>query len=1071
MQKVLNILFSTRLTAVLFIVFFAAIGTATFVEEAYDTVTAKVLIYDALWLEVVMILMTINFIGNIVRYRLYRPEKIGTLIFHLAFVLVIIGAGVTRYTGYEGLLPIREGQSSNIMFSNEPYLQVTIGNTKERYQFSKRVFLSEAPLVNNYFELPVSFQGSPEMNISYKDFIKNAIEKVEVASDGIESVQLVALSGGKPDTVYVRLGEEIVVGNMPIAFENFKNPMAIVLARTDSGYVMKSPMSVNRLSMATQVWDTLPPSDVVPFKQKHLHQVGGATFVFFGTPKIKKNLIRGKQGEEGTDALVVNVDYKGESKELILRGGIGTTPAYQEFVQDDLLYRIGYGAKPIVLPFSVRCDDFILDRYPGSGSPSSYKSKVTVLDDRVGKEQSHEIYMNNVLDYDGFRFFQSSYDPDEGGTRLSVNHDFWGTWITYVGYMLLGLGFLLAIVMPKSRFGEVVSKINEAYQKRSKLTSAILLGIVLFGVTNSKLQAQNHSHEGHNHEGHVHEHHTSEKKTELADQNHVSKEHAEKLGKVLVLGQNGRFEPIHTLAYDFAHKVARTEKFTLKDGSTADPMQMFADMLINPGYWKDQNVIYLKKNTGVQKLIGVETNTKYVAFSDLIDDFGYYKIGEQAQAAWQKEKGKQNVLDKEIIKTDERLNLVFMHFQGDLMTIFPAPGMATEKWITWNDSLATIPLSANPTESSPSYQKLFGSYILALLQAAKTSDYTKADQILDDISFLQRELTDKDAIPSEKAVDLEIGYNKKNIFGSLKNYYGLIAVILLIFAIIELVREKPSKFVRVVLLVGIVLLSFLFLYHTYGLVLRWYLTGHAPWSDGYEALVSIAWGTILAGFVFSRFLKLTIPATALIAFFVLIVSGFNQYDPQLGPLEPVLKSYWLNIHVAVILISYGFFGLAFILALIALPISLFRNDNNMKRFNLLISELTYINELTIIVGVALATIGTFLGGVWANESWGRYWGWDQKETWALVIVLVYGWVLHFRLIPGFRGKIAFNVGSLWGFSSVIMTFVGVNYYLSKGLHSYAAGDTPAFPGWVWGLIGGLVLLTLAAVVKEKKLKK
>ena len=134
-----------------------------------------------------------------------------------------------------------------------------------------------------------------------------------------------------------------------------------------------------------------------------------------------------------------------------------------------------------------------------------------------------------------------------------------------------------------------------------------------------------------------------------------------------------------------------------------------------------------------------------------------------------------------------------------------------------------------------------------------------------------------------------------------------------------------------------------------------------------------------------------------------------------------------------------------------------------------IRDLTIINEQSMTIGFFLLTVGTFLGGVWANESWGRYWGWDQKETWALVIVLCYAWILHFRFIPGFRGKIAFNVGSLWGFSSVLMTFVGVNYYLSKGLHSYAAGDTPAFPVWAWVMIVLLAILSFVAVFQQPHL--
>ena len=134
----------------------------------------------------------------------------------------------------------------------------------------------------------------------------------------------------------------------------------------------------------------------------------------------------------------------------------------------------------------------------------------------------------------------------------------------------------------------------------------------------------------------------------------------------------------------------------------------------------------------------------------------------------------------------------------------------------------------------------------------------------------------------------------------------------------------------------------------------------------------------------------------------------------------------------------------------------------------IITELTHTNEMTITIGLALATIGTFLGGIWANESWGRYWGWDAKETWALVIVLTYAIILHFRLIPGMKSKFVFNVASIVAFSSVLMTFIGVNYYLSKGLHSYARGDTPVFPMWAWITIASIFALILIAGWNKKR---
>jgi cytochrome c-type biogenesis protein CcsB len=254
------------------------------------------------------------------------------------------------------------------------------------------------------------------------------------------------------------------------------------------------------------------------------------------------------------------------------------------------------------------------------------------------------------------------------------------------------------------------------------------------------------------------------------------------------------------------------------------------------------------------------------------------------------------------------------------------------------------------------------------------------------------------------------------------------------------------------------------------MALRWYLSGHAPWSNGYEALLLIAWSSLFAGFIFVRNSKITLAATALLAFSFLMTASHSSYDPQLTNLQPVLKSYWLIIHVAVITISYGFLSLGFILGIINLSIFLLQPKQNAEQSDLLVQELTFTSEISLILGLFLATLGTFLGGVWANESWGRYWGWDAKETWALVIVITYAIILHLRLVPRLKSVILFNAASVIGFGSVVMTFVGVNYYLSKGLHSYAADDKTVFPVWGWIIIFSLLMLIISALIKGKTTK-
>ena len=190
-------------------------------------------------------------------------------------------------------------------------------------------------------------------------------------------------------------------------------------------------------------------------------------------------------------------------------------------------------------------------------------------------------------------------------------------------------------------------------------------------------------------------------------------------------------------------------------------------------------------------------------------------------------------------------------------------------------------------------------------------------------------------------------------------------------------------------------------------------------------------------------------------------------DPEITPLVPVLKSYWLTIHVSLIAGSYGFLMLGAIIGIINLILMMFLKDSNKKRIKRIVQEMSYISELTLIGGLFMVSVGTYLGGVWANESWGRYWGWDAKETWALVTILVYAFILHMRLIPKLKGLFAYNVATTFGLASVIMTYYGVNYYLS-GLHSYATGDPIPIPNWVYIVVASIIGISLIAYFKKLK---
>ena len=319
---------------------------------------------------------------------------------------------------------------------------------------------------------------------------------------------------------------------------------------------------------------------------------------------------------------------------------------------------------------------------------------------------------------------------------------------------------------------------------------------------------------------------------------------------------------------------------------------------------------------------------------------------------------------------------------------------------------------------------------------------------------------------SDKKIDTEIAYNRYDIFKNLFSWYMYAGTLLFVVVLIQLFKDRGRIWQLLSQGLSISIYGLLVL-HTAGLAVRWYISGHAPWSDAYESMIYVAWATMAFGAVFGHHSKLTLASTAFVTAMILIIAHWNWMDPAIANLQPVLNSYWLMIHVAVIVASYGPFTLVMILGLVSLILMIFTNQSNKEQFKLHVKELTAINEMSLTVGLVMLTIGNFLGGMWANESWGRYWGWDPKETWALISIMVYAFVLHMRLIPGLGGRLGYNLASIVAFGSIMMTYFGVNFYLS-GSHSYASGDQIVSVQFILITVAIIVVVGVLAQNKYKR---
>ena len=1019
-RKIFAILTGMRTTGILVVLFATAMAVATFIENDYGTATAKSLIYNAKWFELLMLLLMVNFLGNISRYRLHRREKWPVFLFHLSFVVVLAGAFVTRYIGYEGTMHIREGETSDTMLSEYPYIYVRVDNGKVMKEFSRKVLFGR--LGRNNYHLSGTFgieePGIP-FDIRMKEFIPN-VKRVFVPGEEGDYYIRLAVSGeaGSREEVFLKNGETRFAGGILLTFGK---PVegAVNFSLRDGELYLVSPVEGNVMNMQDMSREVLAKDSIYRMSSGRLYGFGTARFVLQGVQRGKVEAVPANANEKNDypyDRLRLEIRSGGQSEEVELEGAAGASPRPVRVSLNGLNYLLYYGSKEIELPFAVRLDDFILERYPGTHSPSSYMSKVHIMDAGKNKNFDYDIYMNHVLDYRGYRFFQASYDPDELGTVLSVNHDFWGMLITYSGYFLMGLGMIFALFTGKTRFRYLSRKLDELSKKALVIT--LLSATALL--------------------------HAQERDTTDLRNYTVNRAHAERFGRLLIQDFGGRIKPVNTYALEVLRKVYKKDTY---HGLTAGQVLLSAQVF--PGVWSREYIVKAKPGllgTELSKDLGVKDG--HISVFNVFRN-GKYGLEERVNRLFRMKKSDQNATDKEIIKLDDRINVWLSVLRGDMMRIYPKKGDRNNTWYTGLDTLA---FSGKDTLVVVMHRL----YMVALWKAVQSGDYSQADEFLGYIESYQRKSA-AHLMPSQTKIQAEILYNKVNVFKRLMFYYMAVGTMLLFLVFINLFRPG-RRWVNTWLKVFSALAVLGLMFHLGGLGLRWYISGHSPWSDGYESVVFIAFVTVVAGLVYSRrHNKFTLATTVLFASFLLGIAHGSSMNPEISNLVPVLKSYWLMIHVAVITASYGFLGMSSLLGLMAMVIYVFRNSANHRHFTRTLKELTYISESSMTVGLYALSLGTFLGGVWASESWGRYWSWDPKEVWSLISMMVYVFVLHMRLIPGLKGTFAYHTAALFSIGTLIMTYFGVNYYLS-GMHSYATGDPVPIPFWIVPAVLALVLL-------------
>ena len=589
--------------------------------------------------------------------------------------------------------------------------------------------------------------------------------------------------------------------------------------------------------------------------------------------------------------------------------------------------------------------------------------------------QEIKVSMNNIGSFNGYRFIQSGYDSDMQGTTLGVYHDPWGIGITYTGYALLFISLIATMVSKKTRMRHLYRKAL-SLQGAKAWAVTTLLAVSSFSTTANAQEMVK-----------------------------IDGDIADDFGKICVL-YNSRITPINTVATSFVTKLCGKPTW---DGLSSN--QVFAGWIFDVPYWETVKMIEIKEKKA-QELLGI--NGKWASFDDFWDSYNNYKLDAPLKKAY---KDGDTKLQKQLRDADEKFNIIRMLYGGEMLKMFPYAGKQGHmQWFAPGQPLGNLKLD----EKELVFIKKSMDY---LAESIITGDKARAEEIAKKIYSYQH-VRGKAVVPTKFRIYTETFYNKTNAQRLPVMLYLTLSLLLAIVSTLSLNNGKQKK----TRLVSSVLTWVMLIHTTLLLALRWYVSGHLPMSNGYETMQFMAWATLIVTLVMQkRFLPVK-QFGPLLSSFALLVAMITDGNPQITQLMPVLQSPLLSVHVMVIMFSYALFGLTALIGLQGL-IAHHRKQEEKEQ------QLAALSQFLLYPAVALIAIGIFIGAIWANVSWGRYWSWDSKETWALITMLIYSVPLHAE-IKWLRKAQHMHIYMLLAFLSVLMTYFGVNYFLS-GMHSYA----------------------------------
>ena len=634
----------------------------------------------------------------------------------------------------------------------------------------------------------------------------------------------------------------------------------------------------------------------------------------------------------------------------------------------------GMGMQEEKLPFSLCLQNFEAKMHDGTQAVADYSSKFTVTD---GNDKSEgQVSMNNIYSHRSYRFYQSSYDEDGKGSVLAINADPYGIPVTYTGYALLFISLIWMLIDPKASYRKLLAS--------QLLKKGALMMLMLISMGN--LQA-----------------------AEV-----LPKATAEKFGELNIL-YNDRICPVQTYALDFCKKIYGTKSYK---GLTAE--QVLTGWIFYGDEWASEPFIKVKSG----ELKTAMNLPDYCSINQFFNkEMGGYIIGQYVQEYYN---GAQDKFHQQAADIDGKIQLIMDLRRGVSLKVlpytFPKNVRATKEnpfikagTTTWFSPSDRLPKAVEHQHA------LYITNVFSLLYGDVKAGNTERVNIFFDKMKKYQEVSGGNSLPSKaqyKAERINNAFPFATILFMVNLTLGFIA---LFYTIYRMTKKRSFKALDIALPI---LLGISFLALTFGLALRWIISGNVPLSNGYESMLSVAWLVMLIGLLMQFRIRIVMVFGFLLSGFFLLVSHINQMDPAIGQMMPVLNSPLLSIHVSIIMMSYALLSLTFICGIMGICM---RSHGE---------ELQALSRVFLYPALTCMGFGIFIGAIWANVSWGNYWSWDSKETWALITFMIYAVVVHTQSLPLFRKPLAYHVFMTLAFLSIVMTYFGVNYFLT-GMHSYA----------------------------------